>query len=428
MKRLLLPFLALTLLIVPSATAAPVEARVRLADGKLATADLSRVLLDSFHLKGIELDAGSIDMTGLNGATFVRALNAALGESCSVRVDADALVLRMDPMKLPRSMTTLKRAARVFTAVAAPHATAQQRKLYGLLLPPRVERDKPMVVLVHGLDCNRSNWFPMADLLIGEGYQVAYFTYPSDGPLEESAAMLARELRATRETFPNTPMHIIAHSMGGLVARRYVEGDAYAGGVGTLILIGTPNLGSRWATYRWVLEMEEHYALWRHEKSWSPTWMITDGLGEAGRDLKPTSTFLRALNDRPRRDGVAYTVIAGAQHPFYPMVGNAIGATTKIIPDRASKWWGFRHTEAALNRGAEKMRRKTGSSDGPVSVKRTKLAGVDDFVVLPADHAALYYPCNGDRPAAWETIRDRLARSISPVAIVTPSPRPTESP
>ena len=45
--------------------AAPVEARVRLHDGKLATADLSRVLLDNFHLKGIELDAGHIDMSGV---------------------------------------------------------------------------------------------------------------------------------------------------------------------------------------------------------------------------------------------------------------------------------------------------------------------------------------------------------------------------
>jgi hypothetical protein len=54
------------------------------------------------------------------------------------------------------------------------------------------------------------------------------------------------------------------------------------------------------------------------------------------------------------------------------------------------------------------MRHKTGKSDGPVSVSSTTLAGVDDFVVLPADHAALYYPVDGNKPAAWEVIRDRL--------------------
>ena len=37
-------------------------------------------------------------------------------------------------------------------------------------------------------------------LLTGEGFQVAYFTYPSDGPLEESSAMLAFEMKEVRPT------------------------------------------------------------------------------------------------------------------------------------------------------------------------------------------------------------------------------------
>jgi hypothetical protein len=92
------------------------------------------------------------------------------------------------------------------------------------------------------------------------------------------------------------------------------------------------------------------------------------------------------------------------------MIGNTLARSADLIPDRAARWWGFRQAESALNRGAEKMRSKTGSSDGPVSVWRTQLAGVDDLVVLPADHTALYYPAKGDKPAAWDTIRDRLAR------------------
>jgi hypothetical protein len=43
-----------------------------------------------------------------------------------------------------------------------------------------------------------------------------------------------------------------------------------------------------------------------------------------------------------------------------------------------------------------------------VSVKNCKLRGVDDFVVVAADHVSLYYPTNGQPPAAWDTIRDRL--------------------
>jgi len=265
-----------------------------------------------------------------------------------------------------------------------------------------------MVVLVHGLDCNRGNWYAMAQLLIDQGYQIAYFTYASDGPLEESAQLLSREMTTLREQFPTMSVNIIAHSMGGLVARRYVEGDDYAGGVRHLILLGTPNRGSRWATYRIALEIQEHYKLWRYDKDWSPTWAITDGLGEAGRDLKPDSYFLTQLNARPRRDDVAYTVVAGSQNPVYPIGANALDGVANWIPDRAAGWWGFRQTESALHSRADKMRHHVGKSDGPVSVKSTTLPGVDDYVVLPCDHASLYLSIGGKPPVTWSIIRDRL--------------------
>ena len=183
--------------------------------------------------------------------------------------------------------------------------------------------------------------------------------------------MFADEMKNVRERFPDVALHMLAHSMGGLVARHYVEGDDYAGGVEHLILIGTPNLGIALGdAIASALEVQEHCGLWKHEKDWSPSWMITDGLGEAGRDLKPTSQFLKQLNDRPRRDGVAYTVIAGAQHPIYPMAANALDKSENVIPHRAEKWWGFRQTDRCLHRAAEKLRHKTGKSDGPVSIKQ----------------------------------------------------------
>ena len=37
---------------------------------------------------------------------------------------------------------------------------------------------------------------------------------------------------------------IIAHSMGGIVARSYIQGNSYRGDVDQLIMIGTPNFGS----------------------------------------------------------------------------------------------------------------------------------------------------------------------------------------
>jgi hypothetical protein len=80
------------------------------------------------------------------------------------------------------------------------------------------------------------------------------------------------------------------------------------------------------------------------------------------------------------------------------------------IRGRAANWWGLRQTKAALHRGAEKMSNMTGERDGPVKVSRAKLHGADDFVLLPVDHASIFCPVGGKPPAAYEVVKDRLAR------------------
>jgi pimeloyl-ACP methyl ester carboxylesterase len=390
--------------------AAPREARVALHDGKLRTADLAAALSRELHLPECSLDCGEIDLRAVGSSRWVEAVNESLGDGCRICVADDALVLRIDPDKLPGDAASAKRAARVFTAVAAPEATAKQQAYYGLWTPAIIDARRPLVVLVHGLDCDRLNWAPMIELLERDGRQAALFTYPSDQPIADSARSLGEQLAALQQRVAGLEYDLVCHSMGGLLARQYVEGDAYAGGVRHLVMLGTPNAGSTWATYRIALELEEHYHLWRHEPNWSPSWMITDGLGEAGTDLKPGSAFLAALNARPRRAGVKYTIVAGNQHPARRMTANCLDETAGWIPRRAAKWWGFRHTKDKLEGVAGRMRQR-GASDGPVHVESCRLAGVDDFVVVAADHVTLYYPkSDGRPPAAWDTIRDRLSR------------------
>jgi pimeloyl-ACP methyl ester carboxylesterase len=228
--------------------------------------------------------------------------------------------------------------------------------------------------------------------------------------LTESAALFAQHMSGLREVFPRMRVDVIAHSMGGLVARDYIEGREYAGGIERLILIAPPNQGSKWAGYRLLLEAEEHYKLWRDEPTWNWTWMITDGLGEAGRDLKPDSDFLRELNERPRRDGVKYTIIAGTRHPGNRMAARCLDKTASWIPDRVSHWWGIRHCGRAIERAAERFETKVSDSDGPVAIDSTQLAGVEDVVLLHADHTSIYYGGADGPPGAWESVRDRLAQ------------------
>src|SRR5688572_7030445 len=384
--------LAAVLFTVTAASAVTREVRVPLSDGQLRLSAIPNDVREQLHLPAWAACQASIDFSGIQGLLFVQALNTALKDGARIRVTDDAFVFRFDVEKLPDDLTEAKSAARTFTSVAAPEATANQNKLYGLLLPAVMEEHRPLVVLVHGLDCDRANWSAVATLLQDEGYQVAYFTYPSDQSLADSAELLREQMTLLREAYPDKRVDMIAHSMGGLVARAFIESPDYDGGVERLILIAPPNAGSKWAKFRLALEVEEHYHLWRHEPTWSPTWCITDGLGEAGADLQAGSPFLRELNARPRAEGVRYTIIAGTQHPAANAAGKWIDRSANLVRSAARDWWGFRHTYAGLKRSAEKFRTREGHSDGPVAVSSTHLDGVDDVVLLPGDHTTLYIP------------------------------------
>jgi hypothetical protein len=49
-------------------------------------------------------------------------------------------------------------------------------------------------------------------------------------------------------------------------------------------------------------------------------------------------------------------------------------------------------------------------SDGPVTLESARLENVTDFVVVSADHVAMYCATPGKAPVAWDVVRDRLGK------------------
>jgi pimeloyl-ACP methyl ester carboxylesterase len=413
MRTIAAIFLCLSFWASAAARGAEHQVRVPLEDGRLSVATLTQGLARLVHVPALAVDSdASINLGGLRGMIWVKAFNAALGRGCRIDAEPDALVLSADPQQLPGTIRGVKRAVRLFTAAAAPRATAAQRRTYGLLLPQQLSQSRPLVVLVHGLDCDGSDWGAMAALLQKADYQVAYFRYPNDQPLEQSAAAFTDQMRAVRETFPKLTVDVVTHSMGALVARAYVEGKQYAGGVRHLVLIAPPNHGSPWAILRPILEVHEHYELWRHNPDWHWTWMITDGLGAAGSDLEPGSSFLKGLNDQPRRPGVRYTIIAGSHTPWQQWEARGLQAAQACLPDPIAGLWGIRQCRRQVRQWAKRIVNQNEKNDGVVSIQSAALAGVSDLVILPVDHESLYRAPAGDPssvpPAAWPTLADRL--------------------
>ena len=384
------------------------EDPIRLRDGVLDLRDLNDALSRELHLPTCP-DSSRVDLSTARGEEFLFAVNACLWDGCRFeRTGPTSAALRVEDRPAPAVCDAVRKLARVYAAEKAPHSTAAQARNWGLLLDGIIDRRRPLTVLIHGLDADRSDCIPLGNLLRDAGHQVAYFSYPGEQPIADSAALLRRSLASLRGSYPGIRVDIIAHSMGSLVAREYVEGPGYAGGVDHLIMVAPPNHGSKWAGWRVLLSIEENYHLRRDDPEWRWSWLVTEGLGEAGRDLQPGSPFLKELNNRPRRQGVSYTIIAGSKSGVNRVQSEWLGTASRWIPTAARSWWGVRNCYAGLERKATSLRDRTGSTDGPVSIRSTMLAGVKDVVILPADHVSLYLPVGGRPPAAWAVAKDRL--------------------
>jgi pimeloyl-ACP methyl ester carboxylesterase len=275
----------------------------------------------------------------------------------------------------------------------------------GLTLPARLDPAKPLVVVLHGYNAGQWHVWDLMDAIEGGGHQIAPFCYAIHTEIPNIARDLARDLGKLRQAHPGVRISFVTHSMGGLVAREYVESDLYGNDTDRLILIGPPNHGTPVAHFAFMAD-------WRSAWAARGTTRPDDDYdqGKASEDLLPGSKFLKRLNERPRREGVKYTIVAGNRHQATTWMADLIDPDdTK--PSRWKKWWGIRQMRDVANSWAERMRKKEFESDGLVTLDSARLEGVTDFVVIGADHTGLVWRDGTKPPPAWEIIKDRLSRS-----------------
>ena len=144
--------------------------------------------------------------------------------------------------------------------------------------------------------------------LTGQGLDVYISNYthgPINGTLVDIrlyAHSLAHEIEIVRSHKGAPAVDILSHSMGGIVARAYIENEdladnpfavAYRGDVFNLIMLAPPNQGSSWSS------------LYPGQSDWTSILQV-----EAGSD------FLTQLNSgvTGRSKGVTYHIIAGNKY------------------------------------------------------------------------------------------------------------------
>lgn len=252
---------------------------------------------------------------------------------------------------------------------------------------PRVSPQSPQrigVVLLHGLDEPGAIWDDLVPRLEAAGYRTWEFRYPNDQGIDRSAAYLA----GTWAELPaGSPLVLIGHSMGGLVAREFVsywrhpvaevpkvQGAPVAG----VILVGTPNQGSEWARLRVWLELRDQFPTVPGRR-YSLFAALRDGTGAAKVDLRPGSDFLQGLNARPWPSSVPIRLIGGrlVEPPEDWIEGlDAILAETGSaeLRQRLDAWW------SGVGDGV---------GDGVVSLESLRLPGGPEPLVVAASHRGI---------------------------------------
>ncbi len=201
-----------------------------------------------------------------------------------------------------------------------------------------------IVVLLHGLGRSPLSMRRLAAALERDGYEVRNLGYSSTrGELEALADSTLGPVFAGSD---GRRIHVVTHSMGGIVLRQYLHDHGVPSALGRVVMLGPPNQGSEivdrlgdWKLFRWIN-------------------------GPSGVRLGTS------LESAPQSLGiwpaeVELGVIAGDRswNPIF----------SSIIP---------------------------GDDDGKVSVERTHLAGETDHATVPASHTWLMW-----RGAVIEQVR-----------------------
>lgn len=160
------------------------------------------------------------------------------------------------------------------------------------LLEPWDPRRTP-VLLVHGINDSPRAWAPLLQAIDQKQFQVFLYHYPSSWQVSSNASLLAEAWRDTQLRLGFKHFHVLAHSMGGLLARDFIrqlaEQSPAVLGACQFISLSTP-----WAGHAAAQQGVERSPVV------APVW----------RNLAPHSEFLQNLWQFSWPPSVQHTLVA----------------------------------------------------------------------------------------------------------------------
>lgn len=187
------------------------------------------------------------------------------------------------------------------------------------------------VVLLHGLGRTNRSMKSLKNYLSNKGFKVLNIDYPSrQYPIEELVKHVAEQIKPDKDNIEKADkVHFVTHSMGGIITRLYLK-KSPPKNLGRVVMISPPNQGSE------LVDTLKNNILFQ--------WIT----GPAGQQL-------------------------GTESSSIPNQLGAVDFELGVITGN----WTFNPLYSLLIPGED---------DGKVSVKRAKVEGMSDFLVVPHSH------------------------------------------
>jgi len=394
------------------------QIRIAAKDGQVAWSDILRVLLrtgqfDDAALKD-KLPAGMLDLNSSSSRFVLFGINTMLSPDINMRIVAAAagqdhshLLIEIDQAAMLEMQRSLNRKIR-------EQLKGPAGEVFGLQLPEgwqQTDESKPLVIVIHGFNSSPLRFRKLVAALQKSQFVSGTFSYPDDQPIADSSQQLSNELKLLAAKHPRRTIALVTHSMGGLVSRAAVEDPALdPGNVTKLIMIAPPSHGSLLANYSFGIDVLDH-ASSDAERGDASRWYaaVADGMNEAAVDLTPGSQFLRRLNARPRNPNIRYSIILGTG-----------GRVTKARLENYRKQLKLAQSQSnvaslltprldAILADLDEV--LPGLGDDVVAVKRGRLEGVEDTLLLKFTHLeALQNENQLEGHELYESVVERLRR------------------
>ena len=197
-------------------------------------------------------------------------------------------------------------------------------------------QNKDVVVLLHGIMRHKVDMLRLAGQLHKNSYSTLNIFYPSHSKsLEQLSTLVHHKISTSKKCAEAPNIHFVTHSMGGLIARYYI--DTYSPkNLGKVVMLSPPNSGSECADF---LDNQRLTT-----KLFKTIW------GPAGQQLRT-----HHIHDHKP-----------ITYPLGIIAGNKSSNPLAFV---------------ALK----------GEHDGMVPVERTKIEGMTDHIILPVTHTFMMF-------------------------------------